>query len=233
MNQVLVQEQRIVNYYKWKLHGKITSKSPKGYLWDDPTSPENCDNGSPVLPWNFFTQPMPHDLVVDFHGDAKKLKLRLEGKVGSIHIQYANHEPEVNFKIGTFAHLKGQQEVEINKNNCYWNIVNSDWIFHVKENVDNLTIRIHDCVDSVLLSIPPGIGNLLIRIFDRVSSILLKRYSKYDNFSRHFKMSKMESFETVHSGISSKKPRRNFVSSIETISRVAYSVFAIIRLILT
>ena len=147
MEQALLQE-RNVKYYDWKLDGQVTSKSPKGYFpWDHLASPQNSEGGSPLLPWNLFTQPMPRDLVVNFHGDAKKLKLRLEGKVGSIQIQYANHEPEVNFKIGYFGQLKGHQEVTVNENNCDWNIVNSDWIFHIKENVDNLTIRIHDCVD--------------------------------------------------------------------------------------
>lgn len=195
---------------------------PEGYIVDDPFSKLN--GGFPFSPLNLFGKPRPHDLVVDFYGDARKLKLQLEGKIGSLNIQYSNNQPEVNFKTGVFHDMARHRQAEVNLDHSQW-VVNSDWIFFIKEDVSKLTIRVHDTVDSIILSIPPGVENLLIRIFGSVLNILPRRYRKGEPFE--YKIGKIY----TQPAVSQRGFRnRNVAGRIDIFSRIAYSIIALIRL---
>ena len=95
-----------------------------GYAWINQiqsTKLYNPDEGSPLPLKGFFGNHKARDLIIDVHGDSKKLKLQFEGKVGSVNVQYVASMPDVRIQKGIFSNVKEQQRIEVN-NNCEWNI---------------------------------------------------------------------------------------------------------------
>lgn len=231
MEQQLIQKGKFDPYEFFKLHGKVNFQVTNGYstlndAWraiGDISPPPNGNAGVPSFPFHFFGHADSRDLIVDFYGDAKKLKLQLGGIIQSINIQHVGYEPKVEVNNGIFSKLNAQT-IEVSGNSRF--TIDSNSVFVIDEKVKNITIRLHNSVDTVLLLLPANIRNVILRIFGSIAEVLVKHFITIHSPNIIFRQ-----IELVDVTYTSKLKfrRKNLWSTVQTVIRWADTIITFIR----